>query len=136
MKTLIAGGALLLLLAGCSAAPAPIATFGLGDQAVTIAQAVRACRATSAQQVPASATGIASVATCSINGSQVDFVVWSDLATQKAQGPVATATTESYVAHGDGWDAVTHSPGQVSSQKVIAAAIVSFVGGTVVHVRG
>jgi hypothetical protein len=136
MKTLIAGGALLLLLAGCSATPAPIATFGLGDQAVSIAQAVRACRATSEQPVPAGATGIASVATCSINGSQVDFVVWTDLAAQKAQGPVATATTETYVAHGSGWDAVTHDSGQVGTQKVIAAAIVSFVGGTGVHVRG
>ncbi len=134
MKILLAAGA-VLLLAGCAAAPAPSATFGLGDQAVAIAQAVRACRAASAQQPPATATGIASVATCSINGSQVDFVVWTDLAAQQAQGPVATATTEGYVAHGAGWDAVTHRSGQVSTQKVIATAIVGFVGGTVVHVR-
>lgn len=136
MKTLLAAGTLLLLLAGCSAAPAPVATFGLGDRAVAIAQAVRACRATSEQAVPATATGIASIATCSINGSQVDFVVWTDLTAQKAQGPVTTATTETYVAHGAGWDAVTHSSGQVSAQKVIATAIVSFVGGRVVHVAG
>jgi hypothetical protein len=133
MRILIAAAAVLLLLTGC-AAPTAKQRFGLGDQAVSIAQAVRACRAASAQPLPADATGIASVATCSITGRQVDFVVWSDLAAQKAQGPVATATSESYVAHGAGWDAVTHDSGLVAGQKILMTAIVGYVGGTVVHV--
>jgi hypothetical protein len=131
----VASGALVLLLAGCGGSPTPAPSFGFGDDAVAIARAVKACRAASSQTVPADATGISSIATCSITGSQVDFVVWTDAAAQKAQGPVATSTEEAYVAHGDGWDAVTHNSGRVSAQKVIATSIVTSAGGKVVHVK-
>lgn len=139
MRTFIAGAALLLLLAGCSGSPAPEPSFGLHDQAVDIARAVKACRAASSQPLVAGgsgvSSGVSSVATCLINGSQVDFVVWTDLDAQASDGPVATSTTEGYIAHGDGWDAVTHDSGRVSAQRVIANAIVDSVGGAVVHVH-
>ena len=138
MKTLAATvvtAALALVLAGCGTSPTPAPSFGSGDDAVAIARAVKACRAASSQVVPADATGISSIATCSITGSQVDFVVWTDAEAQKAQGPIATSTDEAYVAHGDGWDAVTHLSGRLSAQKVIATSIVSSAGGTVVHVK-
>ena len=138
MKTLAAPvvtAALVLMLAGCGGAPTPAPSFGFGDDAVSIARAVKSCRAVSSQTVPSDATGISSIATCSITGSQVDFVVWTDAAAQKEQGPVATSAEEIYVAHGEGWDAVTHDPGRVSAQKIIATSIVGFAGGTVVHVR-
>ena len=141
MKTLtasLASAALVLLLAGCGTSPVPSPTFGFGDDAVAIARAVKACRAAASQTVPASATGIASIATCSVTGSQVDFIVWTDAAAQAAQSPANASTgsspTEAYVAHGEGWDAVTHNSGRVSAQKIIAESIVASVGGTVVHV--
>jgi hypothetical protein len=131
----ITAAALMLLLAGCggSPTPAPTPTFGFGDAAVDIARAVPACRAASSQAVPADVAGVTSIATCSINGSQVDFFVWKDAAAQVAGG-LTTGTTEAYVAHGDGWDAVTHESGRLSMQKLIASNIVGAAGGTIVHV--
>ena len=140
MKTLgatLTSAALVLLLAGCGTSPVATPTFGFGDEAVSIARAVKACRAASSQAVPANATGIASIATCSITGSQVDFFVWTDAAAQAAQSPaVATdaSSAEAYVVHGDGWDAVTHESGRLGQQKNVAEAVVASVGGTVVHV--
>lgn len=138
MKTpasLVVVGALVLLLAGCgsSPTPAPTPTFGFGADAVDIARSVKACRAPSSQSVPADAPGITSIATCLITGSQVDFVVWNDADAQQAGG-VTSSSTEAYVAHGDGWDAVTHVPGRLSAQKIIAENIVASAGGEVVHV--
>jgi hypothetical protein len=136
MKTVAAAvvtAALVLVLAGCGTSPTPSPTFGFGDDAVAIARSVKACRAPSAQTVPADAPGITSIATCLITGSQVDFVVWKDAEAQQAGG-LTTGTTEAYVAHGDGWDATTHLPGRASAQKVIAESIVASAGGEVVHV--
>jgi hypothetical protein len=138
MKTVAAAltsAIVVVLLAGCGTSPVPAPTFGFGSDAVSIARAVKACRAVASQTVPAGTTGIASIATCSITGSQVDFVVWTDAAAQAAQSPSTTNTSESYVAHGDGWDAVTHDSGRVSQQKIVAETIVGSAGGTVVHVR-
>jgi hypothetical protein len=134
----LASMALVIVLTGCGTSPVPTPSFGFGSDAVSIASAVKACRAASSQTVPASATGIASIATCSITGSQVDFIVWKDAAAQAEQSPATASTdpgaSEAYVAHGDGWDALTHDTGRASQQKVIAESIVASVGGTVVHV--
>jgi len=130
--------ALVLLLAGCGTAPAPSPSFGFGSDAVDIARAVKACRAASSQSVPANITGVASIATCSITGSQVDFFVWTDAAAQAAKSPANASTdsgaAEAYVAHGDGWDAVTHDSGRLGQQKIVIEAVVASAGGTVVHV--
>lgn len=141
MKTLavaVTSAALVVLLAGCGTSPAPAPTFGFGDEAVSIARAVKACRAAASQPVPANTTGIASIATCSITGSQVDFFVWTDAAAQAAQSPATatpgSSTSEAYVAHGDGWDAVTHDSRRPSQQKIVIEAVVASAGGTVVHV--
>jgi hypothetical protein len=140
MKTVAAtltSAALVVLLAGCGTSPVPTPSFGFGDEAVSIARAVKACRAATSQSVPANTTGIASIATCSITGSQVDFFVWTDAAAQAAQSPATSTdagTAEAYVAHGDGWDAVTHESGRLSQQKIVVETIVASAGGTVVHV--
>jgi hypothetical protein len=138
VATALTSAVVVVLLAGCGTTPIPAPTFGFGDDAVAIARAVKACRAAASQPVPADATGISSIATCSITGSQVDFFVWTDAAAQAAQSPATTSpdsgTSEAYVAHGDGWDALTHDPGRASAQKIIAGSIVASVGGTVVHV--
>lgn len=133
-------GVLLLLLTGC-AAPAPTAapSFGYGSDAADIARSVIACRAISDQAVPAGTAGVTSIATCSITGSQVDFFVWKDAAAQTAGGLTTgrpgSASTEAYVAHGDGWDAVTHDSGRLGAQKLIATTVAASAGGTVVHVN-
>lgn len=137
MKTVaaLAAAALIVLLAGCGTTPVATPTFGFGDAAVAIARAVKACRASAAQTVPAGTTGIASIATCSINGSQVDFFVFTDAAAQSS-AQLTTGGTEAYIAHGTGWDAVTHESGRISQQKVVITTIVESAGGTVVHVAG
>jgi hypothetical protein len=137
MKTLAAAltsAVVMMLLAGCGTSPIPTPTFGFDSDAVSIARAVKACRAPTNQAVPANSTGISSVATCLINGSQVDFIVWKDAAAQAEQSPTKTATTETWVAHGDGWDAATHDSGRISQQKVVVETIVGSAGGTAVHV--
>ena len=138
MKTLpvaLTTAALALLLAGCGSTPAPTPSFGFGDDAVSIARSVKACRAATDQTVPANTTGATSIATCSINGSQVDFFVWKDAAAQAAQSPAfaSSGAAEAYVAHGDGWDAVTHESGRVGQQKLVAETVAASAGGTVVH---
>ena len=78
MKTLpvaLTAAVLALLLAGCGTTPTAAPSFGFGDDAVSIARSVKACRAATDQAVPANTTGVTSIATCSINGSQVDFFV-------------------------------------------------------------
>jgi hypothetical protein len=139
MKTLpvaLTTAVLALLLAGCGTTPVPTPSFGFGDDAVSIARSVKACRAATDQAVPANTTGVTSIATCSLNGSQVDFFVWKDAAAQAAQSPAiaSSGAAEAYVAHGDGWDAVTHDSGRVGQQKLVAETVVASAGGTVVHV--
>lgn len=138
MKTVaaITSAVLVVLLAGCGTAPqSPAPTFGFGDAAVAIARTVKACRAAASQTVPAGTTGVASIATCSINGSQVDFFVFTDAAAQSS-AHLTTRGTEAYIAHGTGWDAVTHESGRISQQKLVVTTIVQSAGGTVVHVAG
>lgn len=130
----LAAGALVLLLAGCGGAPTPAPSFGFGDDAVAIAQAVKACRAVASQPVPATAVGVTSVATCSISGSQVNFFVWKDMAAQTDSG-FTSGSPERYLAHATGWDAVTQGSVSLGAQELVAKAIVGAVGGTVVHVR-
>lgn len=139
VRSIVILAASVILLAGCSSgttssAKAPRPTFTYGASAAAIATAVKACKNVTEEAVPASAVGVASLASCTIDGKQVDFYSWDDA---KAQGDptqmFAGMQLEAYYVASEGWSVFSHLDGDMAGQKSVANAVTKSIGGKVFH---
>lgn len=135
MKRLVVAAVAVLLLSGCASAPAkaPVQKpkFAIGASATAIANAVKACKDVAQEAVPASATDVASLASCMINGAPVQFYSWKTKSAAASAAPVGTP--EMYYAASETWTTLPKIEGDLPGQKAAAEAVVKSLGGRVVH---
>jgi hypothetical protein len=114
-------------LAACAGQPTP--TFTYASSAAAIASAIKACAEVQEELVPTSATGIASLASCTISGKAVDVYSWKSKDDQDGFALVLNSNgQEAYYADGTGWTAVAHLDGDLAGQKMVAEAVVESIG--------
>lgn len=165
--------AALLLLAGCGQAkpanatvttstPTPKPSTYYGETATAIAAQVKGCTDVKAGAVGKGGPGMASTATCMLNGRTVTINSWTTAdARDGVNGVLQANKVEAYFAQGEGWtvtatdgpelqlqlsnDAATliangfagktAPPPDLPGQKASADAVVASLDGTVVHVQ-
>lgn len=138
MKRLVVAAVAVLLLSGCASAPAKSPAqkpkFAIGASATAIANAVKACKDVTQNSVPASATDLASLATCKINGAPVQFYSWKTVEAAASTEPFGGPDgAEYYYAASKTWSTLPMVEGDIPGQKAVAEAIVKSIGGRVVH---
>ena len=174
MKPALACAA-ILLLAGCSSVsqvrpqatatastPTPKSSTYYGETATAIAAQVKGCTDVKAGAVGKGGPGMASTATCMLNGRTVTINSWATAdARDGVNGVLQANKVEAYFAQGEGWtvtatdgpelqlqlsnDAATliangfagktAPPPDLPGQKASADAVVASLDGTVVHVQ-
>jgi hypothetical protein len=165
--------AVLLLLTGCgqskpavstvtTSTPTPRPTTYYGETATAIASQVEGCSDIKAGDVGKGGPGMASTATCMLNGRTVTINSWTTADARDGVNAVLKANkAEAYFAQGEGWTVTaTDDPGlqlqlandaaaliansfagkatpapDLPGQKASAEAAVAALDGTVVHVQ-
>ena len=164
---------MLLLLTGCgqskpavstvtTSTPTPRPTTYYGETATAIASQVKGCSDIKAGDVGKGGPGMASTATCMLNGRTVTINSWTTADARDGVNAVLKANkAEAYFAQGEGWTVTaTDDPGlqlqlandaaaliansfagkatpapDLPGQKASAEAAVAALDGTVVHIQ-
>jgi hypothetical protein len=139
MKRLVALGAVILVLVGCSSTPAKAKppTFKAGDSALSIARAIPGCKDFKNQNVPATATGLASAAGCTLDGFPLEAFSWKSTGdASTALSAIQQGDTEGYVAAGSTWQVVANLDGDLAGQKTAVGKAAKALGVELTHVGG
>jgi hypothetical protein len=170
----VGAAAVLVLMVGCgqskpvtatvtTIAPTPRPSTYFGETATAIAIQIKGCADVTAGDVGGGGPGLASTATCMLNGRTVTINSWSTVDARDGVNRVLQANKqEAYYAQGEGWTVTatdnsdlqrqmtndvsglltnalsdkTPSPPDLPGQKASADAVVASLDGTVVHVSG
>ena len=165
MKRAAIGLVSVLLLAGCSSvptagsAPEPMPTTYYGESAVTIASSIEGCSGVAAGNVGGGGPGLASTATCTLDGRLLYVNSWMDQPHGDLTQILKSDGVEMYYAKGEGWTVTAGSfpmlqlhvtgdqdallklsldptPGpdpDLPGQKASAESVASSLDGEVVH---
>lgn len=165
MKRAAIGLISVLLLSGCSStptaesSPSPVPTTYYGENAATIASSIEGCSEVTAGNVGGGGPGLASTATCTLDGRLVYVNSWMDQPHGDLTQILKSDGAEMYYAKGEGWtvtagsvpilqlqvtgnqdelqklsmDATSGPDPDLPGQKASAESVARSLGGEVVH---
>lgn len=157
MKRIVPAIAIVLMLAGCAThtpAPKPFTTH-YGESAVTLADHINGCKNVTLHDPGAGTqTGLASVATCTLDGRKITIDSYTDADAANVEPLVESVKKEQFWSEGTGWTAfetddswiqyqITNDTSSIfgepslapdlNGEKTAAKKIATALGGHVIH---